>query len=287
MESLTLSTERPECTRLAVLHSHPRDAVITFEEERHIYFLYGDSTDIVSCTTFIHGFFRPFIEAETAEHCARKLYPPDSEYYGKTPAEIRELWRLARELGTEMHYQIERHLNSEPYLANCKELHMFHEFERHHPHLVIWRTEMRIWDAELRICGSIDAIYEDVLNPGYFYIADWKRTNDIRFEGYCRYQRTVTGGRDHRAGCTAFGPVPETADLQDCNFIHYCLQLNLYRYILEKNYGMKFNGQCLVVLHPRQETYLKLEAEFMPEYITRLVAARLNSRQATTFSSSK
>ena len=37
--------------------------------------------------------------------------------------------------------------------------------------------------------------------------------------------------------------------LPDSNFWHYSLQLNTYKYMLEKNYNKKVNGMYLVCLH--------------------------------------
>ena len=45
------------------------------------------------------------------------------------------------------------------------------------------------------------------------------------------------------------------AALPDCNLMHYNLQLNMYRYILESEYAMQVVNMLLCVLHPTQETY--------------------------------
>ena len=41
--------------------------------------------------------------------------------------------------------------------------------------------------------------------------------------------------------------------LPDCNYYHYCLQLNTYKALLEKNYGEKIKDMYLVCLHPNNE----------------------------------
>ena len=43
--------------------------------------------------------------------------------------------------------------------------------------------------------------------------------------------------------------------LTDTSYVHYCLQQNLYRYILQKNYGIKVSRMNLVVLHPDMPAY--------------------------------
>ena len=40
----------------------------------------------------------------------------------------------------------------------------------------------------------------------------------------------------------------ETADLLDCKFNHYSLQLSLYRYLLEKNYNITLDNQMIIHL---------------------------------------
>ena len=49
--------------------------------------------------------------------------------------------------------------------------------------------------------------------------------------------------------------------LPDCNFYHYSLQLNTYKALLEKNYGVKVKGMYLVCLHPNNEnkSYQRIE----------------------------
>ena len=39
--------------------------------------------------------------------------------------------------------------------------------------------------------------------------------------------------------------------LNDCNFVHYALQQNLYKYILETNYGKKVKEIYLFVVSPK------------------------------------
>ena len=280
--ALTLTPDHEECTYLAKLHATPRDAFITFDEKPHKYAIRGDQTGIKSCTEFIHLFYKPFNSKEIAATCAEDQTNP--EYVGKTAIEILVIWKLGQDLGSEMHYQIERNLNGLPYtlpeFAYCAEIEMYINFSLDNGHLRIWRTEMRIYDEELRIAGSIDAIYEDLEHPGYFYIVDWKRANKIWFEGFCTC-RSIDGKKKHGLGrdlkpttCTRFAPHPVTSDLDDCNYIHYSMQLMLYRYILEKNYGMKFTGQSLVVLHPHQRNYLKIEGKQLPGTLAKMLEYR-------------
>ena len=41
--------------------------------------------------------------------------------------------------------------------------------------------------------------------------------------------------------------------LPDTNYWHYCLQLNTYKHLIEKNYGKKVKEMYLVCLHPNNQ----------------------------------
>ena len=49
------------------------------------------------------------------------------------------------------------------------------------------------------------------------------------------------------------GILSSTQHLDDCNFIHYSLQLSFYRYILENYYGLKVGSQTL--FHLKQDKF--------------------------------
>ena len=43
--------------------------------------------------------------------------------------------------------------------------------------------------------------------------------------------------------------------IDDTNYWHYALQLNIYKFILEKNYMKAISSLYLVKLHPDQQNY--------------------------------
>ena len=67
--------------------------------------------------------------------------------------------------------------------------------------------------------------------------------------------------------------------IPDTNFWHYALQLNIYRAILEKNYGKKVSELYLVRLHPDDvyKNYEKIEIPMMDTEIHHLFQYRKNS----------
>jgi len=97
----------------------------------------------------------------------------------------------------------------------------------------------------------------DEADPSKLVIVDWKRSKEIKRTAY------------NQVGKGPLSMVP------DCNFYHYSLQLNLYRWILEKQYGKSIVGMYLVVVHPNQGTYIE---EVVPETKDYLIAEMLAAR---------
>ena len=64
--------------------------------------------------------------------------------------------------------------------------------------------------------------------------------------------------------------------LPDSNYWHYSLQLNTYKYMLEKNYGLKVNGMYLVCLHPNNfnKNYQRIEVPHLKTEMDNLIKER-------------
>jgi len=177
--------------------------------------------------------------------------------------------RLASEAGTIMHADIEFFYNGIPVQNNSVEFSQFMDFyEDHKNKLKMYRTEWMICAEELRITGSIDAVFE---NPdGSLSLGDWKRSKGISKRAF----------RRDDVGYYPFNHMP------NCNFAHYSLQLNLYRIILEEYYGKVVKDMFLVVCHPNNEVvdgkrYLKImiprldrEAKLLLEYRKREIVKK-------------
>jgi hypothetical protein len=120
-----------------------------------------------------------------------------------------------------------------------------------------YRTEMLVYDEEIKITGSIDMLYRK--NNGEFAIFDWKRSKEILYEGF--------RGKKSSVKCINH--------LNDSNFWHYSLQLNIYRRILEKNYGLIVSDLRLVILHPDNNNYICLNVSFLDDEINALFKMRV------------
>lgn len=248
---------------LAKKNAHPRDAHILFDEEPHIYTIKGDS-DFLSVTTWNHFHFSQFDADKIIDKMMGSYRWPQSKYYGMTKDDIKKQWsdngKQASEAGTKMHYDIECFYNNvdvDEKGKNTTEWSYFEQFHKDYGNLTPYRTEWMIYDEELRFAGSVDMLYQN--EDGTLEIYDWKRSKQIKTEN--RWGSGITKCVSH---------------LPDSNFWHYSLQLNTYKAILEKNYGVTISGMYLVCLHPNNEngSYQRIKVDSMSTEITALFKLR-------------
>ena len=140
----------------------------------------------------------------------------------------------------------------------------FLNFVRDHAEYKPYRTEMKIYSEQLKIAGSIDMLYKN--SDGSFSIFDWKRSKEI--QKYNMYKK--------------FSKTESVKHLPDLNFVHYSLQLNLYKYILETNYNFKIKDLILVQLHPNFKNYKLYECLDLTSELDLLIKERKNMLLATT-----
>lgn len=221
---------------LDVINAHPRDKYIFMDEKQHIYYLNGKPISI-SGTGFLHFFFEPFDKKKVAKGCMERA-KPGTKYYGKTIDEICKIWDEGSRDGTAMHLNIENFYNGIEPFKGIGNRDRFGVFAKLYPKLIAfglvpYRTEWIIYDKDYDIAGSIDFVAYNK-ETGKYWIIDWKRSNGLSRESF--------GGKKGYF-CAS--------DMDDCNGNHYQIQVNLYKHILEKNYGIEIE-QCLVVnLHPK------------------------------------
>jgi ATP-dependent exoDNAse (exonuclease V) beta subunit len=240
-----------------ILNTHKRDDRITFDEEPHIYYIDGCSNGYISSTTIIHSMFTPFDKEKVAKFTHNKYaHNQDSEYYQMSPDDIIAKWstNTAAAEGTRLHKDIELYLDGQRDHNDSIEFNYFLQFMKDNTHLQPYRTEWMIFDDVHKIAGSIDVVFERPDKK--LIIGDWKRVKTVRHSN--QYQFGLNG-LEH---------------LQDCNFIHYALQLNLYRYILETFYDKEIAEMFLVVLHPINDKYMKITVPKLYDDIFTLLDTR-------------
>lgn len=248
---------------------HPLDGFISFDENTHTYTLYnedgsGSSEGVVSVTTFLHEFFEKFDADKVIEKMMKNVTKFNSgPYVNMTALEIKELWNKNCEeaslLGTKMHKSIETFYKTGEIPETIpKEFEMFQTFHKNNSHLEPYRSEWSIYIKDLKLAGQLDMLYRTTTkDKETFVLCDWKRCKSIEKTNRFR------NGKD------PLGHLP------DCNFTHYSLQLNLYKYILEKYYGLNVGEMYLIALHPTQENYLQFEVPVLQDEIEKLLQARL------------
>ena len=258
--------------RLDEINTHPRDKHIRFQEEGHVYFVSenlgpsgqtADADDTYkSVTTFIHDLFPVFDADQVIDRMMRGRRWPDSKYFGKSRQEIKQGWeenaKAASEAGTRLHRDIESFYNGSDIRNSSQEWAHFLSFVQDHSQLIPYRTEWTLWDAESKICGSVDMLFAN--DDGTLSIYDWKRSKEIKTSN--RFQKGVN---------------KIVASIDDCNYEHYSLQLNIYKYLLEKNYGFEVSELAIVVFHPNNKTYRKYGVRDLGHLVEDLMQERIRN----------
>jgi len=266
---------------LAFKNVHPRDKHVRFVESTHTYYIDGSSKGIVSTTGFVHAFFGHF-DPKAGIACMKR--DPEkwakNPLYGKTDKEIIEIWsksgKEASGKGTALHLAIEQHLNGAvdripPDVMETPEWRYYMNFYNDNKDsLEPYRTEWEVWDNEHRLSGSIDMIFKR--KDGDFAVYDWKRSKQIKMDN--EYQRGE-------------GPM---SHLPDCNYWHYTLQLNVYRWFLQKHYGLKVVELAIVIFHPNNTNYQVFKLNILDDEIQDMLDARkraieMGSKKAVEFES--
>jgi hypothetical protein len=266
---------------LAFKNVHPRDKNVRFVESTHTYYINGSSKGIVSTTGFVHAFFGHF-DPKVGIACMKR--DPEkwakNPLYGKTDEEIIEIWsksgQEASGKGTALHLAIEQHLNGAvdripPDVMETPEWRYYMNFYNDNKDsLEPYRTEWEVWDDEHRLSGSIDMIFKR--KDGDFAVYDWKRSKQIKMDN--KYQ-------------SGEGPM---SHLPDCNYWHYTLQLNVYRWFLQKHYGLKVVELAIVIFHPNNTNYQVFKLNILDDEIQDMLDARkravqMGSKKAVEFES--
>ncbi|CAH6420340.1 Hypothetical protein POVR2_LOCUS129 [uncultured virus] len=204
-------------------------------------------------TTLIKSFFEEFNGPEVASKmlCDVDSLAVDPRAIEEITAEWEARGKEASDLGTIMHDDIHK-FYTEGTRARSREFKLFLTFHKRVEQLgyVPFSSEKKLYDPEYKLAGVADMLYihkNDLrTQPSSnarsvatkLWLIDWKRTKQIKFIGF-----------DGRVGQY---PLEK---LQDCNYEHYTMQLNLYKRMLEKQCGYKIVMMSIVVLHPDNQAY--------------------------------
>lgn len=203
---------------------------ILFEEEPHLYSLRSDPLiEFRSCTEFVKQYFEPF----DAVKIATNLVHNHSKYRNHTVEGLVAEWKGAADAGTRTHEDMENHIRHGASALTAKGRVGVTWFEKYRidrlNHTFI--PEQIVYSQKLQLAGMVDLLVHNPDDNSYSII-DWKTNKRI----------------DTSAFRGKKGLHPASRDLEDCNYVHYSLQMTLYRYILEECYGLTVTSQKILHL---------------------------------------
>ncbi len=210
------------------VHAHARDAELTFNEQEHTYTVRGK--ELISVTTFISQLFPPF---DVERHARRK-----AQQMGVSIEQVKAEWeqkgQKSRDEGTALHAKIEHFYQGIP-SDDDPAFRLFKIFAAQRP-LVPYRTEWAVYDWDYKIAGTIDFLD---CQQGEYAIYDWKRSAKL----IAHDAPVIRSPYGKKA-------LPPLDYLDDTPYYHYALQLSIYKFILEKNYGIPISHLFLGIFHP-------------------------------------
>jgi hypothetical protein len=93
-------------------------------------------------------------------------------------------------------------------------------------------------------------------------IYDWKRSKEIK--------------EDNKFD-SGLGPMNH---LPNTNYWHYTLQLNVYRWFLQKHYGLTIVDLAIVIFHPNNTDYQIFHLDILDKEIKDMLDCRMRVRSA-------
>jgi hypothetical protein len=245
--------KRLEQYRFNMRNKHWRDDNIFFRKADHLYIV--DGTPLDSVTTFVKNCFPEF---DSEFHAKRK-----AEALGITKEAVLGMWdekgRESREQGTAMHEKIESYYLGKS-VSTDTTFELFKIFAKKIT-LKPYRTEWTVYDWEQKIAGTIDFV--DYQN-GEYIIYDWKRSDKLIAKNGLPIKNSQYGVK----------ALPPIENLDDSPYYHYALQLSLYKYILEKNYGITVSKLRLGIFHPSYNKPYILEIPYLQNEIDTLFSLK-------------
>lgn len=218
--------------------------MITFQEEGHKY--EGEDINWISVSTVCSKYENKFDAEDISVKQSKKK---TSKWYGLTPQEIRDKWKSINKQSTERGSWYHDTMYKNMISIDTLEIDG-HTYKVHVPEFIASDRKEKYKIATIQklednsiypeffmylksvgICGQSDKV---IIKNKKIYVKDFKTNFKIDFESYKSWD-----GR-HKMMLTPL------AHLMDCNYVHYCLQLSMYMYILLKNNPqLEFGGITL------------------------------------------
>ena len=245
---------------------YEQDAYIDFEPYEHIY-IYNGRQRLLPVSSLVGYFFESFNALAAAERKCQNYSIPVEESLDQWD----RIGTMASEVGTFMHAQTESYFRDGtfetiyPFCYNGeteaisleKEKQYFLQFVSDYA-IRPYRQEWPVYDLALNVAGTIDLICQE--DDGSFTIYDWKRSSKV----VNALGQPITEGFNGKMSLNGI-------NLPDTSFYHYCLQQNLYRYMLEQHYGIRVRAMNLVVLCASYPSYYVAQVPKMDEVVNKMV----------------
>lgn len=233
---------------------------VAYNDLAHTYWNVNDNAKYVSVTTLIHRFTQPFdkefwsaykameklLDSESWKQVKKELLATKkfsleilplydiSEYdFNKTQQDILDAWQQENfkscERGTKIHAEIEQSMYNMGSNCSLKKFGVGGKFVCEkgrtnldlengvYPEYLISRTSK---DGLLRIAGQIDLL---VKNGNEITIMDWKTNKKIDLKSGFNTQTKTTAKMKYPLN-----------NLDDCNFMHYTMQLSTYAWMIQQ-----------------------------------------------------
>ena len=219
--------------------------MLTFRENGHEYKSLPGGKDIkwTSVTSLISKYKPPFDSKKQSKKSSKN---ENSKWFGMEPSLIEEIWEKERNrsttLGTWYHNKRENELyEAESLVRGGLTLPVMKtisqgDLKMDPPQKLVpgIYPEHLVYLASAGICGQVD--YTDVMN-GVLNIADYKTNKEIKTSGY---MNPFTGETKKMLGVLSH--------LDDCNLVHYQLQMSLYLYMMLRH-NPKLKPGLLRIIH--------------------------------------
>lgn len=241
---------------------------LTYYDEPHKYYV-GDN-QLISVTTIIHKYIEEFDEEYWSNLTANK--------YNVSVREVLRAWRFINKKGTMkgsiihdyaenlflnkvFKYPIEEIIAEfgfdpikEEYNITKKHVDKF--YKRISNILIPVKTELVVFDPESMIAGMIDMLFYNKRTKQY-ELWDWKTNKEFskQTERYMKDELFMINENDLEI---------------------YSLQLNLYKYIIEKTTSIKLGDPFIVWFSHRNETYEIMKIEDKSTFVDIIVKNRIN-----------
>lgn len=201
--------------------------------ERYFTFKLNGTTRLKSVTKFIKTFFQEFDKDGISAAYAKK--------HGMTQQEVIDMWdakaKRSTEIGNAVHKFIENYYKKESfdtsvydetilkYIDSAKkaieQISQVYDFVE---------AEKIVFDPENKYAGILDAIMKGK-KSGKIYLIDWKTNETIKTENPFQ---------------SGFEPI---SHIEDCNFNHYSLQLNLLKKALLNHIDINPDDIIMQLVH--------------------------------------